>query len=147
MRQAKHGDTVRVHYRGKLHDGSVFETSFDREPTQFTIGAGQVMPGFEEAVVGMNPGDSKTTELPAEKAFGRYREDMLVVVDKSQFAQWQREPRVGQRVPISRPDGPPIDVTVTEVTEAEVTVDANHPLAGEDLTFDIKLMDIVYGAH
>lgn len=146
MIQAKHGDTVRVHYRGKLQDGSVFDAS-DREPLQFTIGGGQLIPGFEEAVVGMNPGDSKTTELPAEKAFGHYQEDMVVVVAKTRFAQLDQEPRIGQRVPIPRPDGPPIDVTVTEVTESEVTVDANHPLAGEDLTFDIELIDIVYGAH
>jgi peptidylprolyl isomerase len=97
--------------------------------------------------MGMNPGDSKTTELPAEKAFGHYQEDMVIVVPKSQFADWDLEPTVGERVPIPRPDGPPIDVTVTEVTESEVTVDANHPLAGENVTFDIELIDIVYGAH
>jgi peptidylprolyl isomerase len=146
MRQAKHGDTVRVHYRGKLQDGSVFDAS-DREPLQFIIGGGQFIPGFEEAVVGMNPGDSKTTEVAAEKAFGPYQEDMVVVLPKSKFADWDLDPTVGDRVPVPRPDGPPIDVTVTEVTEAEVTVDANHPLAGEDLTFDIELIDIVYGAH
>jgi len=143
MRQATHGDTVRVHYRGKLHDGSVFDASFDREPLQFTIGGGEVIPGFEEAVVGMNPGDSKTTELPVEKGFGPYREDMVVVVGKSNFARLHPEPRIGQRVPIPQPDGPPIDVTVAEVTESEVTVDFNHPLAGEDLSFDIKLVEIV----
>jgi peptidylprolyl isomerase len=147
MRQAKQGDTVRVHYRGKLKDGSEFDASFDREPLQFTIGGGQVIPGFEEAVVGMNPGDSKTTELPAEKAFGRYLEDMVVVVAKSQFADWDLEPTVGEQMPIPQPDGSSVDVTVTQVTESEVTVDANHPLAGEDLTFDIELIDIVYGAH
>jgi peptidylprolyl isomerase len=144
MRQAKHGDTVRVHYRGKLQDGSEFDASFDREPLQFTIGGGRLIPGFEEAVVGMNPGDSKTAELPVEKAFGPYREERVAVVPKSQFAgHWHLEPRVGQRVPISRPDGPPMNVTVTNVTESEVTLDANHPLAGEDLTFDIALIDIV----
>lgn len=147
MRQAKQGDTVRVHYRGKLKDGSEFDASFGREPLQFTIGGAQVIPGFEEAVMGMNPGDAKTTELPAEKAFGRHLEDMVVVVAKSQFADWDLEPEVGERVPIPQPDGSSIDVTVTEVTESEVTVDANHPLAGEDLTFDIELIDIVYGAH
>jgi peptidylprolyl isomerase len=146
MSQAKHGDTVRVQYRGKLQDGSVFDAS-DREPLQFTIGGGQLIPGFEEAVVGMNPGDSKTAEVPAEKAFGLYQEDMVVVIPKKRFAHFDQEPGVGERVPIPRPDGPPIDVTVTEVTESDVTLDANHPLAGEDLTFDIELIDIVYGAH
>ena len=147
MGQAKHGDTVMVHYRGKLQDGSVFDDSFDREPLQFTIGGGQVIPGLEEAVVGMNPGDSKTAEVPLEEGFGPYREDMVVVVDKSQFAHLDEEPTVGERVPIPQPNGPPIEVTVANVTESEVTVDANHPLAGEDLTFDIELIDIVYGAH
>ena len=143
-RPAKQGDTVRVHYRGKLQDGSIFDLSFDREPVQFTISKGQVIPGFEEAVVGMNPGDSKTTELPVEKAFGPYREDMATAVHKSQFAgHWHIEPRVGQRVQIPQSDGPPMNVIVTEVTESEVTLDANHPLAGKDLTFDIKLIDIV----
>jgi peptidylprolyl isomerase len=146
MSQAKHGDTVRVQYRGKLQDGSVFDAS-DREPLQFTIGGGQLIPGFEEAVVGMNPGDSKTAEVPAEKAFGPYQEDMVVVIPKKRFAHFDQEPGVGERVPIPRPDGPPIDVTVTEVTESDVTLDANHPLAGENLTFDIELIDIVYGAH
>jgi peptidylprolyl isomerase len=145
-RQARHGDTVTVHYRGKLQDGSVFDAS-DREPLQFTIGGGQLILGFEEAVVGMNPGDLKTTEVPAEEAFGPYQEDKVVVLPKNQFEDWDLEPIVGDRGPVPRPDGPPIDVTVTEVAESEVTVDANHPLAGEDLIFDIELIDIVYGAH
>jgi peptidylprolyl isomerase len=144
MRPARQGDTVRVHYCGKLQDGSVFDVSFDREPVQFTIGKGQVIPGFEEAVVGMNPGDSKTTELPVEKAFGPYREGMATVVNRSQFAgHWHIEPRVGQRVQIPQPDGPPMNIIVTAVTESEVTLDANHPLAGKDVTFDITLVDVV----
>jgi FKBP-type peptidyl-prolyl cis-trans isomerase 2 len=147
MGQAKHGDTVRVHYCGKLHDGSVFDTSFDREPLQFTIGAGQVILGFEEAVVGMNPGDSKTTEVPVEEGFGPYREDMVVKIDKSEFERLDQELAVGDRLPIPQPGGPPIEVTIANVTESEVTVDANHPLAGEELTVDIELIDIVQRAH
>ena len=147
MRHATHGDTVKVHYRGKLHDGSVFDETSDREPLQFTIGGGQVIPGFEEAVVGMNPGDSKTTELPAEKAFGPYLEERVVEVPKNKFARWEPEPTVGERVPIPQPEGPPIAVTVTEVTESNVTVDFNHPLAGEELTIDIELVEIDHGAH
>ncbi len=147
MRHARHGDTVKVHYRGKLHDGSVFDETSDREPLRFIIGGGQVIPGFEEAVVGMKPGDSKTTELPVEKAFGPYLEERVVEIPKNKFAHWDTEPIVGERVPIPQPDGSPIDVTVTEVTESKVTVDFNHPLAGEELTIDIELVDIVYGAH
>jgi len=147
MGHATHGDTVKVHYRGKLHDGSVFDETSDREPLQFTIGEGQVIPGFEEAVVGMNPGDSKTTELPAEKAFGPYLEERVVEVPKDRLARWEPEPTVGERVPIPQPEGPPIAVTVTEVTESNVTVDFNHPLAGEELTIDIELVEIDQGAH
>jgi len=143
MRPAKQGDTVRVHYRGKLQDGSVFDETFDREPLRFTIGGGQVIPGFEEAVVGMKPGDSKTTELPVEKAFGPYLEERVVEVPKNKFARWDPQPIVGERVPILQPDGSPIDVIVTEVTESKVTVDFNHPFAGQDLTIDIKLLEIV----
>ena len=143
MRPAKQGDTVRVHYRGKLQDGSVFDETFDHEPLRFTIGGGQLIPGFEEAVVGMKPGDSKTTELPVEKAFGPYLEERVVEVPKNKFARWEPEPIVGERVPIPQPDGSPIDVIVTEVTGSQVTVDFNHPLAGQDLTIDIKFLDIV----
>ncbi|SRR6266850_4242798 len=147
MKLATHGDTVQVHYRGKLHDGSVFDETFDREPLRFTIGEGQVIQGFEEAVVGMKPGDAKTTELPVEKAFGPYLEDRVVEVPKNKFAQWDPEPTVGEQVPIPQSDGSPIDVTVREVTESKVTVDFNHPLAGEELTIDIELVAIDYGAH
>jgi peptidylprolyl isomerase len=143
MRPAKQGDTVRVHYRGKLQDGSVFDETFDHEPLRFTIGGGQLIPGFEEAVVGMKPGDSKTAELPVEKAFGPYLEERVVEVSKNKFARWDPQPLVGERVPILQPDGSPIDVIVTEVTESKVTVDFNHPFAGQDLTIDIKLLEIV----
>jgi peptidylprolyl isomerase len=143
MRPAKQGDTVRVHYRSKLQDGSVFDDTFDREPLRFTIGRGQLIPGFEEAVVGMKPGDSKTTELPVEKAFGPYLEERVVEVPKNKFARWNLEPTVGERVPIPQPDGSPMDVIVTGVTESKVTVDFNHPFAGQDLTIDIKLLEIV----
>ena len=143
MRPAKQGDTVRVHYRGKLQDGSVFDDTFDREPLRFTIGGGQLIPGFEEAVVGMTPGDSKTTALPVEKAFGRHLEERVVEVPKNKFARWDSEPIVGKPVPIPQPEGSPIDAIVTEVTEAKVTLDFNHPFAGQDLTIDIKLLEIV----
>jgi peptidylprolyl isomerase len=135
MRLATHGDSVMVHYCGKLHDGSVFDDTGDREPLQFTIGGGHVIPGLEEAVVGMKPGDSKTTELPVEKAFGPYLEERVVEVPKNKFAHWDTEPTVGERVPIPQPDGPPIDVTVTEVTESKVTVDFNHPCGGRRIDY------------
>lgn len=142
MRPAKQGDTVRVHYRGKLQDGSVFDETFDHEPLRFTIGEGEVIPGFEEAMVGMKSGDSKTTELSVEKGFGPYLAERVIEVPKNKFARWYSQPTVGERVPIPQPDGSPIDVIVTEVTESKVTVDFNHPFAGQDLTIDIKLVDV-----
>ena len=96
-------------------------------------------------MVGMKPGDSKTTELLVEKAFGPYLEERVVEVSKNKFAQWDSEPTVGERVPIPQPGGSPVDVTITQVTESNVTVDFNHPLAGEELTIDIQLVDIDYG--
>jgi peptidylprolyl isomerase len=143
MRVAKKGDTVRVHYRGKLQDGSIFDETFDRKPLRFTIGGGELIPGFEEAVVGMTPGDSKTTEVAVEKAFGPHLEERVVEVSKNKFAHLNPKPIVGERVPIPQRDGPPINAIVTEVTESKVTVDFNPPFAGQDLTIDIKLLEIV----
>lgn len=142
MAQAKHGDTVKVHYTGKLEDGTVFDTSIDRDPLQFTIGKGQMIPGFEQAVLGMNPGESKTIRIPTDEAYGTRREEMVMVVDRNQLPA-DLNPEVGQQLQNRQPDGQTIVVTVTEVSESSVTVDANHPLAGKDLTFDIQLVEVV----
>lgn len=142
MTQAKDGDTVRVHYTGKLDDGTVFDSSIDREPLQFTIGARQVIPDFEQAAVGMNQGESKTFKIPADKAYGPHRKEMVLVVDRDQFPE-HLEPRVGQQLQMSQEDGRTLAVRVTQVSESSVTLDANHPLAGKDLTFDIELVEIV----
>ncbi|MBA7531725.1 FKBP-type peptidyl-prolyl cis-trans isomerase SlyD [subsurface metagenome] len=142
MAQAKHGDTVKVHYTGKLEDGTVFDTSVDCDPLQFTIGEGQIIPGFEQAVLGMNPDESKTIKIPTDEAYGTRREEMVMVVDRNQLPA-DLNPAVGQQLQNRQPDGQTIVVTVTEVSESSVTVDANHPLAGKDLTFDIQLVEIV----
>ena len=142
MAQAKHGDTVKVHYTGKLEDGTVFDTSINRDPLQFTIGEGQIIPGFEQAVVGMNPGESKTTKVPADKAYGSHHKEEVLVVDRNQFPV-DLKPEIGQKLQIRRTDGQTIVVTVTDVSESSVTLDANHPLAGKDLTFDIQLVELV----
>ena len=142
MAQAKHGDTVKVHYTGKLEDGTVFDTSINRDPLQFTIGEGQIIPGFEQAVVGMNPGESKTTKVPADKAYGPHHKEMVLVVDRNQFPV-DLKPEVGQKLQIRRTDGQTTVVTVTAVSGSSVTLDANHPLAGKDLTFDIQLIELV----
>jgi peptidylprolyl isomerase len=142
MEEAKHGDTVKVHYTGKLQDGIVFDSSRKRDPLEFTIGEGRIIPGFEQAVVGMNPGQSKIAKVPAEKAYGPHREEMVAVLDREQFPEHVK-PAVGQRLQIREAEGRTVIVTVTDVTESSVTLDANHPLAGEDLTFDIELLEIL----
>lgn len=141
MAQAKHGDTVKVHYTGKLDDGTVFDSSTDRDPLEFTIGAGNIIPGFEKAVVGMAQGESKTEIIPTEQAYGPYMEEMVVTIDRQQMPP-EIEPEVGQQLHIQQPDGQLLPVMVTNISNGNVTLDANHPLAGENLTFDIKLVDI-----
>jgi len=142
MAQAKLGDTVKVHYTGKLEDGTVFDTSTDSDPLQFTIGEGQIIPGFEQAVVRMNPGESKTIKVPVDEAYGPHREEMVLVVNRNQLPA-DLIPEIGQQLQSRQPDGQTIVVTVTDISESSVTVDANHPLAGKDLTFDIQLIEIV----
>jgi peptidylprolyl isomerase len=142
MAKAKNGDKVKVHYTGKFEDGEVFDSSIEREPIEFTIGKGQVIPGFEEAVEGMDPGESKTAIIPKEKAYGPHREEMVLEVERKRLPA-NLEPKVGQRLQMHQPDGRTIRVTVTNVSESKVILDANHPLAGKDLTFEIKLMEIV----
>lgn len=142
MAQAKAGDTVKVHYTGKLEDGTVFDSSSDRDPLQFTIGDGMIIPGFEKAVVGMSPGDAKTEIIPTDQAYGPHLEEMVVVIDRQQMPA-EIEPEVGQQLQIQQPTGQVIPVIITDVSDATVTLDANHPLAGEDLTFDIQLVEIV----
>ncbi len=142
MARAKSGDVVRVHYTGRLEDGAIFDTSANRGPLQFTIGEDQVITGFEQAVVGMNPGESKTVEVSADEAYGPHREEMIVAVSREQLPA-ELEPRVGQRLHIQQEGGRTIPVIVSEVSETSVTLDANHPLAGRDLTFDIQLLEVV----
>ncbi len=142
MAQAKQGDTVNIHYTGKLGDGTVFDTSLNRHPLQFTIGKGQVIAGFEQAVAGMNTGESKTTIIPVDQAYGPRREDMIVTVERSQLPA-DLNPTIGQRLEMTQMDDQTLLVTVTAVTDTTMTLDANHPLAGKDLTFDLQLVGIV----
>ena len=142
MPQAKEGDTVRIHYTGKFDDGTVFDSSSENEPLEFVIGDGQVIPGVEEAVIGMNPEENKTTTIPPEKGYGQYHEDMVVEVEKDKFPE-HIQPELGLELELKQEDGNSVFVIVTNVSDDEVTLDANHPLAGKDLTFDIRLMEIV----
>ncbi len=142
MAQAKKGDTVRVHYTGKLEDGTVFDTSRSRHPLQFTIGNGQVIAGFENAIAGMNVGESKTAVIPVEQAYGPRRDDMIVTLKRDQLPAGL-DVRVGQRLELTQTDNSVMLVTVMGTTESSITVDANHPLAGKALTFDLELIGIV----
>lgn len=141
MGQAKKGDTVTVHYTGKLEDGTIFDSSADRDPIEFEIGANQVIRGFESAVIGMNPGEKKTTTIPADDAYGPRRDEMIVQVDRSELPD-DLDPDVGDQLQLRQPDGQNVRVRVSNVSESKLTLDANHPLAGKELTFDIELVDV-----
>ena len=141
MTQAKEGDTVKVHYTGTLEDGTVFDSSRKRDPLEFTIGEGNIIPGFEEAVVGMVEGESKTVVIPPEEAYGPHQDEMVMSVGRDQLPP-DLKPEVGQQLQSQQPDGQIAIFLVTEVDESSITVDANHPLAGKELTFEIELMEI-----
>lgn len=138
--KAKQGDTVRVHYTGTLDDGRVFDSSEGRDPLEFTLGSGQVIPGFDAAVDGMEPGESRKVTIPSVEAYGTRRDEMVVVVERGQFPD-DLIPEIGQQLQVSQ-EGQTFVVTVTEITSDSVTLDANHPLAGQDLTFELQLVDI-----
>jgi FKBP-type peptidyl-prolyl cis-trans isomerase 2 len=141
MPQAQSGDLVRIHYTGRLDDGRTFDTSRGREPLEFTLGEGAVIPGFEEAVVGMTPGESKTVSLAPEDAYGPHRPEMVQEVERSLLpANMQLKP--GLQLQAQSRDGEPLLLTVRDVADGTVTLDANHPLAGERLTFDIELVEL-----
>lgn len=133
---AETGDTVKVHYTGKLEDGTVFDTSNGSEPLEFTLGQGQVISGFEQAVVGMKVGESKTFTIPADQAYGQRRDDLIFEVGRDELSA-DIDPEVGMQLQTSQGI-----VTITEVSKTTVKIDANHPLAGQDLTFDIELVEI-----
>ena len=142
MGKAKSGDTVKVHYTGKLVDGTVFDTSAKSDPLEFTIGDRNVIPGFEEAVVGMKTGDTKTVQIPAAEAYGPRHDQLVFQVDR-QALPTDLDPEVGQMLQMERADGQVISLSVTDISEAQVTLDANHPLAGEELSFDVELVEII----
>jgi len=139
--QAKNGDTVQVNYTLKLADGTVIESSAGREPLEFTLGAGQVIPGFEKAVFGMKVGEKKTVTIPVDEAYGPRRDDLVGELPREKLPSGLT-PEVGQQLVMTRPDGEKVIVTITSVSDNTVMVDANHPLAGKDLTFEIELVKI-----
>lgn len=134
------GTTVRVHYRGTLEDGSEFDSSEGREPLEFTIGSGQVIPGFESAVAELGVGESATVTLDAENAYGPHHPDAIQVVPVTAFTD---DPYEGAVVQLIGPNGERLAATIAQVEEDDVTLDFNHPLAGKDLTFEIELVEVV----
>ncbi|MFN3597530.1 MAG: peptidylprolyl isomerase [Rubricoccaceae bacterium] len=141
MATAKTGDTVHIHYTGRLDDGTVFDSSEGREPLAFTLGEGQVIPGFEHGVAGMAEGEQKTITIPVEEAYGPYESRLVLNVPRAQFPE-DYEPEIGQRLQVGLEDGSVLEVEVVGVGDETVSLDANHPLAGEALTFDLSLVRI-----
>jgi peptidylprolyl isomerase len=142
IRKVEYGDTVLVHYTGTLDDGTVFDSSREREPFEFTTGAGMVIPGFESGIIGMTEGESRTIHLSPDQAYGPYREDLVIIAGLDQFSE-DIEPEIGQKVVYVTVDGSTIPAVVTEVRDGNVTLDANHILAGKNLTFEIEVIQIL----
>lgn len=135
------GKKVRIHYTGTLSDGEQFDSSAGRDPLEFEVGSGQVIPGFDTAVRDMTVGDKKTVTLPSKEAYGEHREDMIGDIPQDRFPE-DMELEVGMPLQMSGPQGP-MPVVIREIKEENVTIDANHPLAGKDLTFALELIEIL----
>jgi peptidylprolyl isomerase len=141
MLKAKNGDNVKVHYTGSLDDGTVFDSSKDREPMQFTLGKGQLIKGFEDAVTGMSVGEKKTVRILSNEAYGPRRDELILKFNKTDFPP-DIEPKEGLVLNLKSPDGRSILAEIKEISGDLVTIDANHPLAGQDLTFEIDLVEV-----
>lgn len=142
MSQVKENDKVKVHYTGKLDNGQVFDSSVDRgQPIEFTVGQGQMIPGFEKGIMGMAVNEKKTITIPSEEAYGERNNDLLKEVPNEQLPP-EIKPEVGMGLVSKGPQGQEIQLVVAEVKDNSIIVDANHPLAGQDLTFDLELVEI-----
>ncbi|MCM4156868.1 peptidylprolyl isomerase [Gramella sp. AN32] len=142
MSQVKQNDTVKVHYTGKLKDGEVFDSSVERgEPIEFTLGQGQLIPGFENGLIDMKVNEKKTINIPNEEAYGAPKQELIQEVDKKQLPE-ELKPEVGMPLVSKGPDGQEINLVVTDVKDETIVVDANHPLAGKDLIFDLEVVEI-----
>jgi FKBP-type peptidyl-prolyl cis-trans isomerase 2 len=146
MQQAKSGDTVKVHYSGRLTDGTTFDSSEGRDPLEFKVGNGDVIRGFDEGVTGMSVGEKKTVHIAADEAYGQKDENRIVEFPRANFPP-DLEPEVGMQLNMTSGSGQVIPVTIIEVNKESVILDANHPLAGQDLIFDIELVDIAGGSR
>jgi len=141
MQQVKAGDTVKVHYHGRLTDGSTFDSSSGREPLEFQVGSGQVIKGFEDGVSGMEVGEKKTIQIAVDDAYGQKEENMIVEFPKNNFPP-ELSPEVGMSLNMTNGSGQVIPVTIVDIKDESVILDANHPLAGQDLIFDLELIEI-----
>ena len=141
MKKAKANDTVKVHYKGTLNSGEVFDSSEGREPLQFQLGSGQVIPGFDKGIEGMELNEVKTINIPAKEAYGEVRDELIQEIAVEQLPK-EIKPEVGMKLASKTPDGQEIPLVVTEVNEESIKIDANHPLAGEELTFEVTLVEI-----
>jgi peptidylprolyl isomerase len=137
----ENGKTVKIHYTGTLDDGTQFDSSTGREPLEFEMGAGKVIPGFEMGVADMEVGEKKTIHIPATEAYGEYREDLVLQLERSQLPEGL-EPEVGMGLHMQGPQGQPIPVYVTSLEETTITINANHQLAGKDLNFELELIEV-----
>jgi FKBP-type peptidyl-prolyl cis-trans isomerase 2 len=141
MSKAKSGDTVKVHYTGKLDDGTVFDSSAGEDPLEFTIGEQHVIPGFEDGVVGMATGETKSISIEVDEAYGEHRTELVFEIERSQLPE-NIEPEVGQLLEFKQPDGSVLPLVVSQLSDESITLDANHPLAGKALTFERELVEI-----
>jgi FKBP-type peptidyl-prolyl cis-trans isomerase 2 len=141
LEKANTGNKVSVHYTGHLTDGYIFDSSEGREPLSFTLGENSVISGFEEAVVGMEPGEKKTVTIPPEKGYGKKRDDLVAKMNRDQIPE-HIEPKEGMQLGLKTKDGREIPVRITELDEEKVILDANHELAGKTLIFDLELVEV-----
>ena len=141
MSTIKDGDTVSVHYTGTLTSGEVFDSSIERDPLKFTLGKGQLIPGFEHAIMGLSVGEKATTNIPSLEAYGEHNPEMVIEVPMNQLPP-ELDAQVGMQLQLNQPDGQAIPVQITQIEGESVTIDANHPLAGKDLNFDIEVVEI-----
>ena len=141
MKSAGPGMTVKVHYTGKLNDGTVFDSSKSRDPLEVTLGNGHLIQGFENALAGMKAGDAKTVTIAADDAYGAHRHELVVQFDRAQFPE-NIDPGVGVQLNLKSPDGNVLNAVITAVEGDRVTLDANHPLAGKELTFEIEMVEV-----
>ena len=145
MQQVKKGDKVKVHYHGKLTNGETFDSSAGREPLEFEVGGGLVIKGFDKGVTGMSVGDKKTINIPFDEAYGPRNPEMLIEIPKENFPK-ELDLEIGLPLMVNNDSGQNFQVVVSQIKDTSVILDANHPLAGEDLVFDLELVEIVGGS-